>query len=158
MVTIGELAGGLFDALETRKRNDGKEFVCLKDDSPEWMTDAIRKAHGDSFPDDAIYQFIQQAAGEIYDASAEDEDSATDAVYEMEPNCYTSNLTAWLDERPDRVYYLTEVLEECAPKDGFQLLAMAQKRQMDEVGTALVSALVEHADSLTEEEETAHAD
>jgi hypothetical protein len=38
-MTIQELAKQMFAAFEKRTRNEGAEFWCLKDDSPEWMDD-----------------------------------------------------------------------------------------------------------------------
>ena len=56
--SIQKLAEQLSAAFETKKRNDGQEFVSLKDGSPEWMTDVIRATHGDKLPDDTVYAFI----------------------------------------------------------------------------------------------------
>lgn len=56
--------------------------------------------------------------------------------YEFEylvADCYTSELTEWLNSRNERVYYITEVLEEFEIKDGFNLLQEAQLREMSEV-------------------------
>jgi hypothetical protein len=145
--SIQKLAEQLSAAFETKKRNDSNEFVSLKDGSPEWMTDVIRSAHGDKLPDDTTYAFIERAA----DAIADSEDPQ-DAIAEIEPDAYTAGLTAWLNARVDHVYYLTEVLEESDIKDGFQLLAAAQQKQLHEVGYALVSALEDAAENLDPEE------
>jgi hypothetical protein len=150
---LHELAGDLYDALETRKRNNGKEFICLKDGSPDWMTEVISTAHGDAMPDDTIYGIIERAAGALHDAEAEDEDAAQEAIYELEPDCYTNDLTAWLHKRVDHVYYLTEVLEDGGCEDGFQLLMAAQSKQIQEIGGQLVSALVAYQSELEDEEE-----
>jgi hypothetical protein len=145
---IEKLAEQLSAAFETKKRNDGNEFVSLKDGSPEWMTQVIRSAHGDKLPDDTTYAFIEKAA----DAIADHEDPQ-EAIAEIEPDPYTAGLTSWLHARVDHVYYLTEVLEEgTGITDGFQLLAAAQQKQLHEVGYALVSALEEAAENMPEEE------
>lgn len=137
-MSIQELAKQLSDAFETKKRDSGVEFVVLKDDSPKWMTDVIHAVHGDKLPDDTTYGFIEQCATAIADST----DDPQDAIYSIEPNVYTNNLTGWLHARADHVYYLTEVLEECGEvKDGFTLLAMAQAKHIQEVGNALLSEL-----------------
>jgi hypothetical protein len=149
--SIQKLAEQLSGAFETKKRNDGNEFVSLKDGSPEWMTQVIRSAHGDKLPDDTTYAFIEKAA----DALAEmDEDAEpSDVISELEPDTYTADLTAWLNARPDQVYFLTEVLEEgTGITDGFQLLQAAQQKQLHEVGYALVSALEEAAEQMEDAE------
>jgi hypothetical protein len=147
--SIQKLAADLSKALETKKRDNGQEFVSLKDGSPEWMTQVIRSAHGDKLPDDTVYSFIEKAADALANASEDAEPS--DVILELEPDPYTAGLTAWLHARVDHVYYLTECLEENPYDDGFQLLAAAQQKQIHEVGYALVSALEEAAESIEDE-------
>jgi hypothetical protein len=149
--SIKKFAEKLSGALETKKRNDGQEFVCLKDGSPAWMTEVIRSAHGDKLPDDTTYKFIERVADALANASEDAEPS--DVILEIEPDPYTAGLTAWLNARVDHVYYLTEVLEEgTGITDGFQLLAAAQQKQIHEVGYALVSALEEAAEQMEDAE------
>jgi hypothetical protein len=133
----------MYAAFESDKRNDGDMFYKLKSGSPEWMTDVIHAVHGDKLPDDTVYEMIYEAISRLIelDDDATDDDM-TEAIYEMEPDPYTSNLTAWLNKRADHVYYLTEALEQMDIKDGFQALSAAQKIQMDEIGSALVQELI----------------
>lgn len=56
-----------------------------------------------------------------------------DFEFNIEADCYTSDLTEWLDSDNERVYYLTEVLETYELKDGFELLRYAQYIEKDEV-------------------------
>ncbi len=56
-----------------------------------------------------------------------------DFEFDIEADCYTSDLTEWLDSDNERVYYLTEVLETYELKDGFELLRYAQYIEKDEV-------------------------
>jgi len=134
---VKDLAEKLSQALTTDKRDNGSEFVHLKDNAAAWMTEVIRSVHGEKLPDDTTYAFISKCADVIADAA----DDLNDAITAIEPDVYTHNLTAWLHSRADHVYYLTEVLEESEVKDGFQLLAAAQQKQIQEVGFALISAL-----------------
>lgn len=156
-MTIQQLAGQLFDSLETRTRTNDGTFVCRKDDAPAWVENVIRTAHGDSFPDDTVYEFIKRCAGAIYDYGGEvedgTEDDADDAIREIEPDCYTASLTAWLNKRADHVYYLTQALEECGDiKDGFQILAIAQQNQIAEIGYQLIKALKDELESREEDD------
>jgi hypothetical protein len=148
--SVRNLAARLSKAFQTKKRNDGNEFVSLKDGSPSWMTDVIRATHGDKLPDDTVYAFIEKAADALANASEDAEPS--DVILEIEPDPYTAGLTAWLHARVDHVYYLTECLEENRWDDGFQLLAAAQQKQIQEVGYALVSALEEAAENFDPKE------
>lgn len=133
---VKALAEHLSNALISDSRN-GAEFIHLKDNSPQWMTEVIRNVHGEKLPDNTIYAFISKCADAIADAA----DDLNDAISAIEPDIYTHNLTAWLNARVDHVYYLTEVLQESEVKDGFQLLAAAQQKQIQEIGFALISAL-----------------
>lgn len=135
-VKVKEFAGLLSNTLERKSRDNGVEFVSLKDGSPEWMTNVVRSVHGDKLPDDTVYEFISRCADALADS-----DSPEDTISELEPDVYTPDLTAWLNRRVDHVEYLSEVLAESTPGSGFDLLAMAQKKQLDEVGFALISAL-----------------
>jgi hypothetical protein len=138
-MSIQELAKMLSSALVTGKRNDGKDFVHLKDKSPQWMTYIIQAVHGDKLPDDTTYALIGKCADVIAEA-----ESPADAIYEIEPDVYTSDLTGWLHARVDQTDYVNEAIEEGFDKDVHtitDLLMMAQARQIQEVGNALISAL-----------------
>ena len=147
-----KLAEQLGAAFIRDKRTSGEEFVKLKDGSPQWMTDVIREMHdnGHKLPDDTVYAMIEKCA----DAIAEGSDPQ-DAISEIEADIYTHDLTAWLNSRNDHVEYLTEVLEEWRGdiKDGSQLLQLAQLKQIQEVGSALIQALEERAEELEAEAE-----
>ena len=148
MKTVSELLNELAGNLETRTRNSGEKFVCLKDNSPDWMTDVMHKAHGDRMPDDDVYSRIYDIVNHMstgYD-DIKTIDDAKEALMEIEPDIYTSELTAWLNSRNDNVYYLTEALEESGTKDGFQLLSYAQHLYIIEIGENLLSAISELAD------------
>lgn len=43
-------------------RSNGETFVKLDDGAPEWLSDAVREAHGDEFPDDGCYDRLQSIA------------------------------------------------------------------------------------------------
>lgn len=157
MVTLYELVTQLSEALEQDERDNGETFVRLAEGSPQWMTDVIHEAHGDKLPDDTTYRFIQRVADHLVDDLEEDgdEEDATEALRTIEPDVYTSDLTAWLHARNDHVFYLSEASSEFGPMDGFQLLSVAQQMHIQEVGDALIRALVERVDDpeMLEEEE-----
>jgi hypothetical protein len=140
--TIQALAAHMSQAFETAVRpTSGEKFRRLKDDAPGWMTTVCRKAHDDAriLPDDWRYAFIEDAVDAL--AAYGDPDDARDS---LEPDIYTSDLTAWLHSRNSRVYYLSEALTEYGPfRDGFQLLAATQMIEKEEVFQQVVDALAE---------------
>ena len=106
------------------------------------MKDVIYPVHEDKLPDDTTYRFIQMAVDVIADQDKDTtEDDLQEAIIEMEADSYTSELTAWLNERADHVYYLTEALETYGMTDGFDALSSAQKAHMEEVAFAVLNAL-----------------
>ena len=146
MKTVIDLAQEMSEAFETRTRDNGDSFRVLKDGSPKWMTGVIHEVHGEDLPDDTIYRMIEMAVDAM--ADCEEVEEIVERIYEIEADVYTSDLTDWLNKRNDHVYYLTEALEEFEPRDGFQLLMMAQKIQIDEVASATLNALQEIVDNL----------
>jgi len=115
--------------------------------------------------DDYHYRWLSRAferiQSEIEDMNSLEDidmDDIRDSIFEeIEPDCYTANLTAWLNTKPSRVYYITEVLEEFGEfRDGFQLLAMAQQQEIEEVynmGIEFIRWLIEKEIEESEEEE-----
>ena len=144
--TIGEVAQEMLDNMEWKAREDNTPYVCCKN-SVDWQTDIIHKAHGDKLPDDNVYRWINNILSTLADNDCETEESAQDLLYEMEPDVYTSDLTAWLNARNDHVYYLTQALEEHDCKDGFQALTLAQKCYIEEIGRALIDGITRHIEA-----------
>lgn len=77
-MTTQSRAQELSSAFERKTRDDGSEFVCLKDGSPAWMTSIVQHAHGGMFPDDWRYALIERAADAI--AENDDIDNARDSL------------------------------------------------------------------------------
>jgi hypothetical protein len=143
MTTVQDLAQEMSSAFERRKRDNGDTFVALKDDSPQWMTDVCHEAHGDMFPDDWRYSFIEDAVDAL--AENEDQDEARDSI---EAEIYTHKLTSWLASRNDRYEYCDQALEEWGTDIGgtFPLLQMGQSWEKEEVFSLVLSALEALAD------------
>jgi len=147
--TVSELAKEALEWFETGTRDSGEEFVKTKDGRPEWLTNLIFTAHGGMVPDDHRYKFIKDALQYISD---QDEDADLDCP-EIKADIYTSDLTKWLHSRNDRVYYLTEALEEYEIKDGFQALYLAQLCERGEVYDSVLNSLRELCENQEDEEE-----
>ena len=148
--TVNELAREALEWFETGTRDNGEEFVKTKEGRPDWLKNLIFTAHGGMMPDDYRYKFIEKSLQYISD---QDEDADDLDCPEIEADSYTGDLTAWLHSRNDRVYYLTEALEEYEIKDGFQALQMAQLRERGEVYYSVLNSLRELYDAQEEEDE-----
>jgi len=145
-MTIQETAQQMYDNLELAKRDDGSEFYRTKE-TVDWQREIIFNAHLDRMPNDDIYSRIYNLLSDVIDNSDRDEDEIRDLVYEQEADCYTSDLTNWLNSDNRNVYYLTEALEEFEIKDGFALLEVAQKRYIEDIGNSLISGIIEHSNN-----------
>jgi hypothetical protein len=141
MKTFIEKVGLMADAMERKSRDNGDEFYCLKDGSPDWMRNVVHAVHGDKLPDDSTYQTIARVLDAINDEKAENEDEAREVVQEMEPTPYIHELTDWLSARADHVEYLTEAMKEFSPADGFALLTSANYLYIQEIGNSLISEI-----------------
>ena len=143
--TIQSLANEMSLRFEIGKRTNGEEFRKLRDDSPDWMTDVCRAAHngGEMLPDDWRYEFIEDAV----DLLAECEDPG-DAIERLEPNVYTHDLTAWLHSRGDRMGFVDDLLGDNAFRSGYELLAMAQFAEREEVLYQVKQALCETLENI----------
>lgn len=136
--TVIKRASQIYQALETREGRDG---YFLKDGSPEWMRDVIlNSVDGFDTSFENLYRMANRISGAISEAG-EDED-LEDVVYSIEPDIYTRELVNWLSSDLNHVYYLTQVLEEHdGIKDGFSLLALAQGRQISDIGERFLENL-----------------
>ena len=138
-MTIQEVAQEMLDNMETRTRDNGRDYR-VNGTTIEWQKDIIHKAHGDKLPDDYVYVFIWEALCALAECEPGDED---DAILQIEPDVYTSELTAWLNSRCDRVGYMTEAIEEGAG-DGFAALMTAQGKEKSEVGYLVLAGIREY--------------
>ena len=144
--TIRKLAAEAYGFLERRKRSDGTEYVCRKDGSPEWLKDLSRAAHGDSFPDDWIYEQIANCLESISDNDCEyDALEAAESALDV----YSSDLLDWAKGRG---WYVDDAI-----RDGARTLDAAimqgQQTMIVEIFDSIVTFLSNMADDLEEEEE-----
>lgn len=153
MTTIRELASQLYDAFETKTRDNGDSFVCLKNGSPEWMTDVCRAAHdgGNMMPDDFRYSLIKESAGAIHDAG--DSTDLDDAYAEFSDavEVYTSRLCAWAASHSYRSGYCDDAMVEYGkPESLSQLLMWGQAIERRDVFESVLSSLRGLADDQDE--------
>jgi hypothetical protein len=143
--TVKTLAEQLSAALETRTRDNGDKFVCLKDGSPEWMTDVIHAVHGDALPNDVTYRFIEKCADAI--ANADEDADLDEVIYEIESDIYTTDLMEWARTNYE---YCDQAIQEglWSDKGTFtDLVMMGQSIHIREIGAALIAELTNAADT-----------
>lgn len=133
---VKELAQKALGYFEEKIRDDRVVFVYTPK-TPKWLKDIIFKAHSNFAPEDYKYKYIYEMIELIANI---DEDGDYNCP-EIETDIYTSDLTAWLNSNTRRVYYLTNALEECEIKDGFQLLSIAQAMEKEEIYFLVLNGL-----------------
>jgi len=146
---------GFLDVLEkVNRKSDGKEIVCFKDDAiinkvKEYvkLRDVIWelcKDLNEDFVYEQVYNCLIWLKEQLQSGLTVDE--IWEQLYETidtQVNVYTSDLTEWLNMSHKHVYYLTEALDQ-NPEDGFQLLAVAQFRAIEDVWNAVLDLVFYH--------------
>jgi len=137
-------------AFETRTRADSTEtFTCLKDDAPQWMTDAVHAAHGSMLPDDWAYGACEAIADRLADCEPESWDDEAHEACDAMVDVYNGRLLHWVASHLDRMGYCDEALEEglCDASRGLSGILMAgQYRELEGIWQALASAIEAQAD------------
>lgn len=142
--TIKSVAQEMYDNFELKEREDKSKYYVTKE-SIQWQTDIIREAHLDRMPSDGIYDVIHTVICNLSDIDEDiTEDDVRRIIYQMEADCYTSNLTKWLNSDNRNIYYLTQALEEYESKEGLQALSIAQQCFIQEIGMEVLNGIIAH--------------
>jgi hypothetical protein len=151
VATVPEIIAAAKEAsryFETRKRQDGEEFVTLKDDRPEWVHELARKAHGDMLPDDHRYEMIRYAVNAIAEAP-EDSQGLDEIPYSDDGpvSVYTGDQLKWLASRADRYSYVDQRIEDLGEHADsiMEDIRGGWASEWDETFQLVLQALTEHA-------------
>src|SRR5574338_460125 len=120
--TIQDLAQEVLNNMETKKRNDGKQFVALKSHDIQWHVDLCCEAHDDVLPNDFVYEQIENALYLIKDAEGEDKDEIQENILDsnsIEPDPYNSDLLAWVSSNLGFSEYVDRAMQNYQTKDFF---------------------------------------
>jgi len=129
---------------ESRTRDNGSHYVVLKSNRPEELYNSVKNAHGDLLPDDWIYNTyhsILSAMGDYDISSIDDLEDYRHEIVDGIVDCYTSELTSWLNSHNSNTYYLTQAIQEHGASDGFDALALAQYLAINEIYTEVINLL-----------------
>lgn len=126
----------LYNAFESKKRDNGETFVCLKDDVSEELKDSFRNIHGvGMFPDDYRYGAVADLCCTILEYDFETADDLRDFEHEIidsHVDIYTYELTKWLGSNNQRPSYCDDAVSNglC---DGSDVLSTIQCGQYEEL-------------------------
>lgn len=114
-----------------RTRPDGKLFVALATDAPDWMFDAVREAHGTAMPNDWIYTACAHAAEALAETLAygEDLDDAAHSFADSNADLYTESLVRWLADVPTAWSWCDEAAQDFGVAEDANLCKRIQTGQ-----------------------------
>jgi hypothetical protein len=144
---LKEAAAAMAESFEQRTRANGESFYALKDEAPDWMTDALYEAHNGILPDDWAYSAARSLVNGLADIDSDD--TAESVQYngrdsEIIDSCvdvYTGRLTAWLASHLARVAYCDDAAEEYGePGDMIKRIAQGQYYELSQIFNAILSA------------------
>lgn len=118
LIALASLAAARF---VRKKRDNGEDFWCLKDDAaqPDWVQALCYAAHGGMGPDDHRYEMIYGALSRISEASDTDDlDELGHEFADAEPSPYNAARAAWLASHLDRGGYVDQAVEEYGVREG----------------------------------------
>jgi hypothetical protein len=154
MSTIHTLARTASDSFVSDTRESGETFRKLKDDAPEWITDAIHEAHGGMMPEDIRYRWIEEAFDAIADADEDDDLDDVGSEYAEDVDVYNMNLYRWLASHLSRAGYIEEAVDEYGAPEPFDLPSLLQRGQMME-RREIFAAVREALEALAEADDDA---
>jgi hypothetical protein len=151
---IKSLASFALGAFTNKRRANGDNFLCLKDNAVDWVKDLVYKAHGEMAPDDYKYGYVYDALDCIADGRDPSEFDNVGEMYDypeylaerIEADIYTHDLYSWLSSNLTRAGYVDDYLEQVAPaaKDGIvEMIRNGQVLERTEVLEIVVQYLVD---------------
>lgn len=140
-------------------QDNPRKVWSLRDDAPQWMTDAIREAHFDGrLPDDWIFEHARLIVGELADREdpgGDDHHEICDGLVDI----YTSALCSWIGDNARNASLVDEAQSEglLAPDATLdQRIQAAQYIALTYICGALQSALDEQVSAREPEWYAAH--
>lgn len=140
--TIGKEAGKAVKFFELKKRENGKEFYCNKENTPKWIRDMVMEAHDTIAPNDYVYDFIVDALYAF--RVCETEEQAQERIEEIEPDMYNAELLAWVSNNLYFAEYVNDAVNEYGIKefDLFKALQYGQQYQKQQIARVVLEALL----------------
>ena len=150
-----------YDAFEreTVTRHDAsltsKTIVKLVDGRPDWVYEAVYKAHGEMLPDDWVYDKARDALQTIVEAGEDtDLDEVRATFCDGAVDIYSHDRLAWLSSSLNRPNYCDEAAAEglVAPEAGMTDRAGAgQYMEAQGIWSAIADAVQERAEEIDDE-------
>lgn len=118
MNALAKAAQEFADAFEVRHRDNGQAFHCLKDGTPQWISDAVYKAHedGDLMPNDWTYRLVANLALEMSERmngnNWREDYAGLEEIAEAVVPCYNHEALDWLSSHAFRLHRVDSFIVE----------------------------------------------
>lgn len=153
--TFSDVMGEFSGAFETRTRDNGGRFVCLRDDCPSWIdSDVMHDIHAaldDRLPDDWVYETAAQVADELSGYTIDDADDAREYLHEIVDgmvDVYDADRIRWLADHLNNAFLVDEAAEEFGTTgDTLQRIGMGQYLAISRIAEAVVTAVESELES-----------
>lgn len=134
-------------ALFVTEERSQATITRLADSAPQWLRDAVRSAHGDQLPDEWVYATCAEtAAAGATGVDFGDEVQFFEFVAGLVP-LYTAELIRWYADRPSRLGYADEALDNAVFGKADDLLAFGFRLAAEYVVCTFVDAVAVHVAS-----------
>jgi hypothetical protein len=135
---------------ESKARDDGTTFIAMRDDVPEWVSDAVFEAHDGELPNDWRFDICDS----IFDALSDDIDADEHEIADELVDVYNSDRLAWLSSNQSRVAYCDDAREEFGSGDDDLLaqIGMGQYHCISQMVAVIREAITDNADEEDEED------
>ena len=139
-------ANTLYEAMETKQRGEepnNKTITILKEGKyhQKLLNLTFKVSEETSLSMDSVYMFVYEVLAHISESQATSIQELEENILDIEPDVYTGELTDWLGENNNHVYYLSKALDEYGMTDGFQALGVAQQMAKQEVAQIVLQEL-----------------
>lgn len=134
----------LSECFKYKKFDDGAERVIIESDDKTLQEECInltfKVSQETNLSTDSAYRFTSESLNRIAESGAKSMEDLTDLAYNLEPDIYTYDLTAWLNENVNHIHYLDEAVSG-GVDSGWQALALAQQFAKEEVQSLVLDLI-----------------
>lgn len=156
MNALAKAAQEFVNAFEVRHRDNGQAFHCLKDGTPQWISDAVYRAHedGDLMPNDWTYRLVGNIALEMAERMNggfwDDDYTALDEIADYVTPSYNHEALDWLASHAFRVHRVDELIKNDGfPEPGLiSAIIEAIRLEALQIGDFILDAVKERAEEL----------
>ena len=124
---LKELALEAVNSFEHKKRDNGDDFTCLKNDAPDWIREAISDIHGtDILPDDWRYDKIYHCFDALSNYNSDDWDDYGHEISSNLVDIYNYDRIKWITN--NNTDDINEAMEEMGRHDFISGVGYAQQQ------------------------------